>query len=296
MAQAATPTNPLDGMSAIRVISQDKISTEGPVWDAINQRLIFTDIPGDTIYTYTPETGEETILRSPSDMANGLLLDGKGGLLGADQRTRMISRMNLETGVVEPFVTEYDGKKLNSPNDMFYHSSGILYFTDPPFGMDRASADKTRYIDFNGFYARHPDGTVELLKKVATDLNPNGVILSPDEKTLYLCISSDGVSPILAFDVAPDGSLSNEREFATGHHNDGLSVDVDGNVYVGNDTGVFVYAPDGTHHGTISLPGGEVATNMIFGGADLQTLFITCRGTNVYAVDLAIAGLATRQF
>lgn len=160
--------------------------------------------------------------------------------------------------------------------------------------MNRASEDKTRYIEFNGFYARHTDGTIELLKEVAVGLNPNGVILSPDEKTLYLCTSSDDVAPLLAFDVAPDGSLSNEREFATGLHNDGMAVDIDGNLYVGNETGVFVYAPNGTHHGTIALPGGEVATNMIFGDADLKTLFITNRGPNVYAVGLAIAGLAGR--
>lgn len=294
LAHAASATNPLDGMSEIRAISQGKISTEGPVWDAANQRLIFSDIPGDTVYTYTPETGEEDILRTPSDMANGLLLDGKGGLLAADQRTRVISRMDLETGAVEPYITEYDGKPLNSPNDMFYHSSGLLYFTDPPLGMNLASENKTRYIEFNGFYARHPDGTVELLKEVAEDLNPNGVILSPDEKTLYLGISSDDVAPILAFDVAPDGSLSNEREFATGLHNDGMAIDVDGNLYIGNETGVFVYAPDGTHYGTIALPGGEVATNMIFGGTDLKTLFITSRGPNVYAIDLTIAGVAGR--
>lgn len=119
VAKAADTSNPLDGMGEIRVISVGKISTEGPAWDAGRQRLIFSDIPGDTVYAYRPDTGEETTLRTPSNMANGLLLDGEGGLLAAEQRTRMISRMDLETSSVEPFITEYDGKTPNSPNDMF---------------------------------------------------------------------------------------------------------------------------------------------------------------------------------
>eukprot|EP00903_Cladosiphon_okamuranus_P004251 g4249.t1 len=245
---ALDSSNPLRGMGEVTAVATGFISTEGPVWHQASGSLIFSDIPGDTIYSLDTETGALSRLRDPSSNANGLALDASGGLLAAEQLTRSITRMNLDTGEVTSFIAALNvggqERRFNSPNDMTIHNNGGVYFTDPPFGL-RGREDQ-RELDFNGVFLRRPGGAIELIKALGVDENPNGIILNPDQTVLYLAVSHDVSGPILAFDVDADGNLSNEREFARAQNSDGMAIDTDGNLYVATRTAVQVYAPDGS--------------------------------------------------
>lgn len=182
------------------------------------------------------------------------MLDGEGYLLAAEQESRTISRMNLSTGEVRPFISIFthqgESKAFNSPNDMVVHTNGNVYFTDPPLGL----RDRERELDFNGIFVRDSNGNIRLLKSLEADVNPNGIIFNPKQTVLYLAISHDESGPILAYDVAEDGSLLNEREFARAQNSDGMTMDVQGNLYVATRTGVRVWSADGNERGWIRLP------------------------------------------
>lgn len=281
--------NPLEGMGEVRSVATGFISTEGPVWHERSGALIFSDIPGNTIYALYTDSNDVAVVRSPSNLANGLALDQDGYLLAAEQETRIISRMNPITGEVLPYVSRYgyweQSRAFNSPNDMAIHSNGNLYFTDPPFGL----AGRESELGFNGVFVRKPNGEIEMLKEFVGE-NPNGIILNPDQSTLYLAVSHDVAGPILAFDLDEQGNLSNEREFARAQNTDGMAMDVHGNLYVATRTAVRVWSPDGNEWGQIELPGNLRTTNVAFGGEDMSTLYITNRSADIYAVDLNVRG------
>ena len=282
-------SNPLLGISEPTIVATGFISTEGPVWHQPSNSMLFSDIPGNTIYSLEVDSGDLSVVRSPSTVANGLALDGEGYLLAAEQESRIISRMNLDTGEVLPYISQvqFEGSEraFNSPNDMAIHANGMVFFTDPPFGLQGRESE----LGFNGLYVRHPSGKVELLKKIVGE-NPNGVIFNPDQSTFYLAISNDESGPILAYDVGPNGGLSNEREFARAQNTDGMAVDTQGNLYAATRTGVRVWSADGHDWGMISLPGNIRTTNVAFGGEDMRTLYITNRSADIYAVQLDVTG------
>jgi gluconolactonase len=193
-----------------------------------------------------------------------------------------MARMDAPLGKAEPkFVTladNFEGKKLNSPNDACYHSSGALYFTDPPYGLVDRMDDKTKELPFQGVYRIGTDGKLTLLTKEVT--RPNGIAFSPDEKTLYVASSDPDKAVWHAYPVNADGTLGAGRIFADFTKDvgkvkglpDGMKVDVKGNLYATGPGGVLVFAPDGTHLGTLST--GQATSNCAW-GEDGSTLFIT---------------------
>jgi gluconolactonase len=198
--------------------------------------------------------------------------------------------MNLATKEVEPYITHVnvDGvaKAFNSPNDMAVFHDGSVFFTDPPFGLRGREPD----LDFNGVFVRRANGDVQVIKKLSMDEKPNGIIFSPDQSVLYLAVSHDIAGPILAYDVDANGILSNEREFARAQNTDGMAMDKQGNLYVATRTGIEVFSPAGKSWGKIVLPETMRTTNCAFGGKNMNTLYITNRSSELYAVELNVVG------
>lgn len=266
---------------------------EGPVWVADGGYLLFSDIPPNTIYRWKEGEGHTAYL-NPSgytgDVArggevgsNGLTLDAEGRLVLAQHGDRRIARLTAPLDAATPtyatLADRYDGKRFNSPNDLVYHSSGALYFTDPPYGLEQQTDDPARELDFQGVYRLAPDGTVTLLTDALS--RPNGLAFSPDERTLYVANSDPERAIWMAYDVTPDGMLTGERVFFDATPlveqslrglPDGLKVDQQGNLFATGPGGVLVFAPDGTHLGTLNTT--QATANCAFGD-DGSTLYIT---------------------
>lgn len=247
--------------------------TEGPVW-LPSGVLIFSDIPADTIYR-----GDKTVFRKPSGKSNGLTLDRQGRLIACEHWNRRVTRTEKD-GRVTVVADTYDGKKLNSPNDAVVRSDGTIFFTDPPYGLEGREAE----LPFRGVYAISPAGELRLL----TDefKTPNGLAFSPDEKTLYIGDSGEGL--VRAYDVAKDGALANGRLLCKLPVPDGMKVDEHGRLWCTADDGVRVFAPTGEHVGTVAFP--QPPANCAFGDEDGKTLYVTAR-SGVYKVRCAVPGL-----
>ena len=263
--------------------------TEGPVWDAANGCLFFSDIPGNKIRKWTPDKGIE-VIREPSGKSNGLTLDKQGRLLACEHANRRVSRAEKD-GTVVTIADKYEGKRLNSPNDVVAKSDGSVYFTDPPFGLTvEFGAPGERELTFQGVYRLSPDG--ETLTLLVDDFQgPNGLAFSPDESLLY--IDDSALVHVRVFDVNPDGTISNGRMFAELQGDekgttDGMKVDSAGNIYITGPGGIFVYDPSGEELGRIDIP--EVAANMAWGDEDWKSLYITA-STSLYRIRLGIEGI-----
>lgn len=263
--------------------------TEGPVWVPAGGFLLFSDIPNNVVNKWQEGQGISAFLK-PSGYAgtapftgrepgsNGLLLDKDGNLLLCEHGDRRVTRVDMKTKKKTALADRYQGKRLNSPNDLVFHSNGDLYFTDPPYGLPKHYDDPARELDWCGVYRLKPDGTLTLLTKEMT--RPNGIGLSPDEKTLYVANSDPKLAIWKAFPVKEDGTLGPSRVFfdATKWFGkkpglpDGLKVDQAGNLFATGPGGVLVFAPDGTHLGTLLT--GVPTANCAFGG-DGTTLYVT---------------------
>ena len=250
---------------------------EGPVW-LPDGSLIFSDTLNDRMHAW--RDGVLSVHREDAGGPNGMTLDLAMRVVGCEQDGRRVFREH--DGVVEPFATHYEGKRLNSPNDIVVRSDGRIFFPDPPYGV----TDATRELPYNGVFTIATDGELSLL---ATDFEkPNGLAFSPDERTLY--IADTARHHVRAFDVAADGALSNGRVFAEMREEgrpDGIKVDRDGRVYVCAYT-VQAFAPDGGPLGVIDCP--QLPANCTW-GEDGSTLFITAR-TAVYRTRIAAVGIA----
>lgn len=252
--------------------------TEGPLWLPQEKCFVFSDIPNDTIYR---EDG--TVFRKPSGKSNGLTLDRQGRLVICEHWNRRVIRLEPD-GSTTVLAEKYQGKLLNSPNDLIVRSDGTIYFSDPPFGLMYFGPKRDAELDVNGVYRIRPDGAFE---RIIQDMQmPNGLALSPDEKTLYV---SDDIDQgyVRAYDVAADGSLSNPRLFADGLEPDGIKTDLQGNLWVTSRFEVVVFRPDGSQMGSITFP--QKTANLAFGGDDSRTLIVTAR-KGVYRVRTTIAG------
>ena len=224
------------------------------------------------------------MFRADSGQSNGLNSDEDGLLLAAEHANRRVSR-TLANGTVVTVASEYLGDPLNSPNDIAVRSDGTIYFTDPPFGINPATQ---QVLEFNGVFRVAPDGELTAEREGAKSTRPNGVVLSPDERILYV---SDSAGGVMAFDVNPDGSLSTERPFTTALDiADGMAIDAAGNLFVTTHNGVEVFDPSGSPWGIIEVPDGRFPPNCAFGGTDARTLYITAEEA-VYRVLLANPGL-----
>jgi gluconolactonase len=270
--------------------------TEGPVWRG--DQLLFSDIPNKRIVRWRrlPEGPELTTFATGS--SNGLTLDREGRVIAAEHDGRRVSRV-ADDGTRTVLAEQFQGKRLNSPNDIVVKSDGSIYFTDPPYavqpatpGMVRPAGWWTRPIPgkeqpCNGVYRLGPDGSLRLL---ADDFAlPNGLAFSPDESVLY--IDDSAHKHIRAFDVRPDGTLANGRlllDMASDDPGvpDGLKVDRRGNVFCTGPGGVWVCRPDGALLGRIVLP--ELPANLAW-GEDGSVLFFTAR-TSVYRLPTKTAG------
>ena len=264
---------------------------EGPVWNARLGYLLWVDIVGDTIWKWVPGQGASVFLR-PSGKANGMTYDREGRLVIAGWASRSVWRI-AHDGSIVTVASHYQGKKINTPNDIVVKSDGSIYWTDPPMAMyipGMAGDDLQRYLDFIGVFRLSPDG--KTLTPVADDFeNPNGLCFSPDESLLY--INDTARRHIRVFDVKPDGTLSNGRLFYEARGDepgnpDGMKVDVEGNVYCTGPAGIHVIDPKGNLLGRIKIP--THTTNMNWGDSDWRTLFIISRSC-VYRVRLGIPGV-----
>lgn len=277
---AAPAFDPLDGAGEVELVSDGFMFTEGPVWRADDGVLLFSDIDGNCIHRLSPPDAID-VFRADSGRSNGLASDADGLLLAAEHGGRRLSR-TLANGTVETVVDHFEEILLNSPNDIAVRADGTIYFTDPPYGIDPEEQD----LDFNGLFRVDPDGDLTAEWRGGLDSRPNGVALSPDQRTLYLADTTAGLT---AFTVESDGSLSDERPFVPSVPNaDGLAVDTGGNVYVAAADGVRVYAPDGSLWGTIAVA--RQPANAAFGDEDARTLYITAR-QGLYRVRLANPGI-----
>lgn len=260
--------------------------TEGPVWQA-DGSLLFSDIPANRTYRWTPDEGAQ-LWREPTGNANGLTLDREGRLIACEHSGRRVSRIEAD-GAVTAIASHYQGRRLNSPNDVVVKSDGSIYFTDPPYGIQ----PEEREQPCNGVYRILPEGALELL--VADFDRPNGLAFSPDETILY--IDDSPRRHVRAFDVRHDGTLTNSRIFAEMDHPqpgspDGMKIDEQGHLYVAGATGIWVFEPNGELLGVVVTP--ERPANCAWGDADRKSLYITAR-TSLYRIRVKVAGARLPQ-
>jgi gluconolactonase len=276
--------------------------TEGPIW--VGDALLFSDPNSNIIYKLMPsgnEPGKLEIFRTPSgysgaDIAeygqpgsNGLTLDPQGRLTIDQHGNHRVVRLEKD-GSETVLADKYEGKRLNSPNDLVYRSDGTLYFTDPPFGLPKFFADPRKELPFSGVYSLYK-GKLQLLTKELS--GPNGIAFSPDEKYLYVGNWDEKKKVVMRYEAKPDGTIANGRVFfdmtsAPGEDAiDGIKVDQEGNLYVSGPGGLWVISPEGKHLGTIIPPMHPHNFNW---GDDGKTLYL-CARSGLYRMRLGISGI-----
>lgn len=264
--------------------------SEGPVFVPSLNSLVWSDIPNNRMLRFDAGSGKTSVFREPSNFSNGNALDLEGRMVSCEHQTHRITRTETD-GSVTVLVDRFEGKRLNSPNDLVVKSDGSIWFTDPPYGImsNREGNQRESEIGANYLYRFDPS-TDELL--VASDQfdKPNGLAFSPDESLLYVA-DSGAPRKIMVLDVTADGrSLSNFREFAVVRPGiaDGFRCDVNGNVWTSAHDGVHCITPAGQTIGKILVPEQRTA-NCCWGGPDWNRLYIA-GDTSVYSVQLAVQG------
>jgi len=291
----------------MEVIGEGYEWCEGPVWVRDGKFLLFSDIPNNAIMRWDAKSGSKLYLkpagytgdnpRGGESGSNGLTLDRQGRLILCQHGDRRVARLDSSWDKPQAkYVTladRFDGKRLNSPNDAVVDSHGAIYFTDPPYGLEKNMDDPKKELSFQGIYRIAPDGKLSLLTKEME--RPNGIGLSPDEKTLYVANSHDTRNVVMAFPVNADGTLGKGREIFSAREIigkrpgscDGLVVDEHGNVFATVPGGVAVLSPAGKHLGTLMT--NDRTANVEF-GEDGSTLFI-CANHNLLRIRTLTKGL-----
>ncbi|MFO0866624.1 MAG: SMP-30/gluconolactonase/LRE family protein [Gemmataceae bacterium] len=272
-AQAQSPVAP---EAKLQLLADGFKFTEGPSCDA-EGNVYFTDQPNDRIHVWSVDGKLSTFLE-PAGRSNGLCFDKKGRLLACADEKNELWRIDVKTKKHEVIVKDFNGKLLNGPNDVWVRPDGGIYFTDPYFKRSywkRGPAEQ----DAKSVYFLAADG--KALKRVTGDIFPNGVVGTPDGKTLYVAASG-----IQAFDIQPDGSLANQRKFCSDGA-DGLTLDAEGNLYLAG-KGVIIYDKSGKKIETIAVPQPWTA-NVCFGGRDRKMLFITASRA-IYGLQMRVKG------
>jgi len=283
---------------------------EGPVWVKNRGYLVFSDIPGNRIFKWEPRDLRATVILEASGFtgkdatgvgrevneggkvfynlgSNGVTVDAQGRLVFIAMGDRQIVRLETD-GKRTVLASQYQGKRLNSGNDLVYRRDGALYFTDPPSGLRGGDEDPDKQMDFNGVFLLK-DGNLTLLTKEI--FHPNGIVFSADEKILY--VNDNRTRQITRYDVLADGTVVHPQIFVditadkSEGNPDGMKVDLAGNMYAAGAGGIWIISPKGKLLGKIVLP--ERASNMAFGDDDGKTLYITAR-TSIYKIRLLQAG------
>jgi gluconolactonase len=268
--------------------------TEGPIWNP-DGFLLFSDMPGDVRRRWDPDSGVSEVA-NPSNKGNGMTIDHDGRLIVCEHVTSSVVRMDPDGrgGGREVLATHYEGRELNSPNDVVVKSDGAIYFTDPTYGrMPGFGIEREQDLDFQGVYRIAPGGGDPQLLIDDFD-QPNGLCFSTDESLLY--INDTTRAHIRVFDVADDGTIANGRVLADGIGSgsleigdlvDGMKLDERGNVWVTGPGGVCVFDAEGEHIGTVEVP--ESVGNVNWGGPDWDQLFIPAT-TSVYRIQCKVSG------
>jgi gluconolactonase len=288
--------------------------TEGPVWTRAGS-LLFAEIPANNIDMWIPGQGAHVFMhpsgyegsgpfKGPEPGSNGMTLDADGRVTVAGHARRNVWRLESvdPRAQITVLADGYEGRKLNSPNDVVYRSDGSLYFTDPPYGLPtQGDDDPQKELKFNGVYRvpaarqQKPGAPPERdkLQLVIKDLpRPNGIALSPDEKSLY--IADSGKKVWMRYSLHPDGSVGDGALFADASSDnapggpDGIRVDKEGNLYGSGPGGVWIFSPEGKHLGTIKIS--EKVANVAWGDGDGRTLYITA-STSLYRIKLNVPGV-----
>ncbi|RJF91535.1 SMP-30/gluconolactonase/LRE family protein [Sphingomonas cavernae] len=280
----------IDPSQPIEILSEGYRWAEGPVWVERGGYLLFSDVPANVAYRWSSGRGVQPFL-TPSGLAgaippgvreagsNGLAIDGAGRLVLADSGTRAIATIDLATRRKMILVDRYEGKRFNSPNDLAIARSDAIYFTDPPYGLDNGDESPLRELSFNGLYRLAPDGSLALLD--GSHRRPNGVALSPDERTLYLALSEEKRPEVLAYSLDARGFPTGMRRFRDMRSElkmgwpglpDGIKCDPAGNVFATGPGGLHVCSREGQLLGIVMT--GKPIANCAF-GEDGRSLFLT---------------------
>lgn len=285
----------IDEHAPVRQVAHGCTFTEGPVWHPVEHYLLFSDMPAD-VRRRLDRAGVREVMR-PSNKANGLTYDAELNLIACEHATSSVVRFRPD-GTREVLATHFEGRELNSPNDLCVKSDGSIWFTDPWYGrMPHYGVERPRQLGFQGVYRLRPGGQPELMVDRYTFTQPNGICFCPDESKLY--VNDTEQANIRVYRVDRDGSLRDGRIFASGIRDsllsglpDGMKCDAEGNVWCTGPGGVWVFAPDGRLLGKVSIP--EHPANLHWGGADWRTLYVAAT-TSIYAVEVKV-GPRTEPF
>jgi len=277
----------VDASVTFEAIATGFLFTEGPLWDMRNRRLLFSDIPGDVISTWSDGAAHD--FRRPSHMSNGLTFDRQGRVLCCEHATSRVTRLEAD-GTVTVLASAFEGKELNSPNDIVVRTDGAIYFTDPTYGrMEYYGVSRQPQLGFRGVY--RIDGDDRNLTLLADDFGqPNGLCFSADERRLF--VNDTERMHIRVFDVLPDGHLGNGHIWAETRGEgagapDGMKIDSAKNLWCCGPGGLHVFDRSAHCLGVVRTP--EVPANFTFGDDDLKSVYATCQGT-VYRFRVKVPG------
>lgn len=279
--------------ASLQKLTDGAVHSEGPVYFQEDDSVIYSDAHDNRLLRWSVSDGV-SVLRNPSDYQNGNYRDLEGRLVSCSCGLRAIIRRE-DDGEWKVLCDRYQGKRLNSPNDLVVKQDGTIWFTDPPYGITEPNQGYGGEQEQPGSYVYRFDPATGEIDAVVTDmLRPNGLTFSPEEQLLYVSDSSafnipDGYHHVRVYDVGESRSVTNGRVFAVINPGqpDGLRVDEQGNVFISSEDSVQVYAPDGTRLGKILIP--ETVANLTFGGRDRDHLIIAA-GHSLYAIDLNTHG------
>ena len=277
--------------AVIEILAEGFTWSEGPLWIEDGKYLLFSDIPPNVINKWSEEEGVTRFLfpsgytgrteRGGEPGSNGLVLDAKGKLVmcqhGDRKMARMLPPLSRPNAMFETIIDNYQGKKFNSPNDAVFDSKGNLYFTDPPYGLEENMDDPKKELDFQGVFRYSSDGQLTLISDQMS--RPNGIGLSPDEKTLYVSNSDGDARLWMAFELNEDGEVISQSVFydATDDelsgYPDGLKVDKKGNIWATGPGGIIIFSPEAKILGRIKT--GQATSNCAF-DTEEKTLYMTC--------------------